>query len=417
MALDSQLAQAIKDVRFNVMDNSTDPRFVDKRIIKLLGSAWDDVIEDIGVSTASPFYSRYDLALVSGQREYLVPTGVGHIVEIGVYDKNNNFLGVHPCFNQDNIRGQGWDWSPPFLVFDRAPASATAGTLRIIFIPRASDYMHQGAIQQDDIVNAGYSKTWVLTLSSGASGNFTVKYRTETTANIATTATAGTVETAIEALASITGVTVTGDAGGPWTIAAGTPTVLAPFTVASQPSGGGTLTIAASAAETVTTVKLDTSPTLGEFDQRPNGFIGGMLRIYDAADGMTDHTVFPWQERRGIGYNAKDNTLTLNAAFDGVVNGLAAGSIKYEIVPLVEPAMFELASIRAAARVLRVVGERSRVQLMQDEYEIQKTTLRRQLGKRNHVKPIGPTSKIDRKTAGQLVSPIRVITSDNIIAT
>ncbi|CAM3744087.1 hypothetical protein ACXYTP_00140 [Tsukamurella ocularis] len=56
-------------------------------------------------------------------------------------------------------------------------------------------------------------------LLGGPQGNFTLSYGGQTTGNIAVTATAATVKTAVEALSSVGAghVTVTGAAGGPWT--------------------------------------------------------------------------------------------------------------------------------------------------------------------------------------------------------
>lgn len=59
----------------------------------------------------------------------------------------------------------------------------------------------------------------VITLQSRPTGGtFTLTFEGQTTGAIAYNASAATVETNLEALSNITGVTVTGDAGGPWTV-------------------------------------------------------------------------------------------------------------------------------------------------------------------------------------------------------
>ncbi len=50
------------------------------------------------------------------------------------------------------------------------------------------------------------------------SGTFTVTYSGQTTGALAYNATAGTIETALEALSTLDGVSVTGSAGGPWAV-------------------------------------------------------------------------------------------------------------------------------------------------------------------------------------------------------
>ena len=57
-----------------------------------------------------------------------------------------------------------------------------------------------------------------IVTTDGTGGTFTLTYDDQETGNIAFDAAAATVETAVELLSNITAVTVTGSAGGPWTI-------------------------------------------------------------------------------------------------------------------------------------------------------------------------------------------------------
>jgi hypothetical protein len=90
----------------------------------------------------------------------------------------------------------------------------------------------------------------VQTLTVGGAGltSFTITYAGQTTGSIAAAATATTVQTALEALSNIApgDVTVTGSAGGPWTVTFGG--TLADTNVAAvttTPTGGtGTVTVA-----------------------------------------------------------------------------------------------------------------------------------------------------------------------------
>ena len=94
----------------------------------------------------------------------------------------------------------------------------------------------------------------VQTLTVGGSGltSFTITYSGQTTGSIDAAATAATVQTALEALSNIApgDVTVTGDAGGPWTLTFGG--TLADTNVAAvttTPTGGsGTVVVATTTA-------------------------------------------------------------------------------------------------------------------------------------------------------------------------
>jgi len=69
--------------------------------------------------------------------------------------------------------------------------------------------------------NTSAPEVQVVTLSNAPSGTFTLGFAGEVTAPIAFNASAATVESALEALAGIDNVTVTGSAGGPWTVSFG----------------------------------------------------------------------------------------------------------------------------------------------------------------------------------------------------
>lgn len=62
--------------------------------------------------------------------------------------------------------------------------------------------------------------SWLVTLGTQSSGNFTLTYKSQTTANIAFNATAATVQSALAALTSIPAgaVAVSGSTGGPYTV-------------------------------------------------------------------------------------------------------------------------------------------------------------------------------------------------------
>ena len=80
--------------------------------------------------------------------------------------------------------------------------------------------------------------TQTVTISGSPSGNFTLTYLGQTTGSIAYNATAATVQTALAALSTVGSgnVSVTGSAGGPWTVVFGS--LLAP----AQPLTASTIT-------------------------------------------------------------------------------------------------------------------------------------------------------------------------------
>jgi YD repeat-containing protein len=72
--------------------------------------------------------------------------------------------------------------------------------------------------QQTDVQGGVVDEVQTVSLASVTRGSFKLKFATEETAAIAFNAAAAAVETALEALAGIDNVAVSGSAGGPWTI-------------------------------------------------------------------------------------------------------------------------------------------------------------------------------------------------------
>jgi hypothetical protein len=93
---------------------------------------------------------------------------------------------------------------------------------------------------------------WTVTLGSPSAGTFTLTYNGQTTSGIAYNAAASAVDTALEALSSIGAgnVTVTGNAGGPYTVTFTGPLANSPLALTGSGAGltGGTFSVAAANA-------------------------------------------------------------------------------------------------------------------------------------------------------------------------
>jgi RHS repeat-associated protein len=74
-------------------------------------------------------------------------------------------------------------------------------------------------VEQTDTQGGPNNETQVVTISDASGGTFTLSFGGQTTAAIAWNADAATVDAALEALSTIDTVSVSGSAGGPWTVA------------------------------------------------------------------------------------------------------------------------------------------------------------------------------------------------------
>ncbi len=167
----------------------------------------------------------------------------------------------------------------------------------------------------------GTGEVQKITLTGGPTGGtFTLTFDGQTTSAIAYNASALTIESDLEGLSTITGVTVTGDSGGPWTV-----TFVDPTGDVSLISGnaasltGGAVTVATTQAATVRRnevqrVTIVGTPTGGTFTLTANPIGGG------------DETT------SGIAYNAAASAvdsaleaLTSWTSGDATVTGSAGG--------------------------------------------------------------------------------------------
>lgn len=391
---------AINDVRRWINDRNVNPTYTNSDILRCLAHAYDTVSEDVfTVPTDKPFM-LFDLPLFEDQREYLLPTGMGHVYELSVLTNTlastvveKMVSAIIPCFNQDDVRGPGWTWNPPMLKFDYPPTIDC--TIRVTFLPRAIDYLHVGLIADTAIRDTNYSNAFLITESSNITGNYKLQWKGVASANIAAGINAAGLKAILEAVAGITTVAVTGSPGA-LTVTFTTPVgIQQPFVVSTVPTTGSvTITAvpnATYAVPTETTLVLASSPSIGEFDPRPNAYIAGRLRIIDAGTPAT-YGAFRWIERDIIEYDPATSTVVLSSPLDFPV--WATGTtVKYEILPMADSTMLLASAVEAARFIHSMTGNTERMAILTREYQRQITTARRQMATRNRARPISPTPK------------------------
>lgn len=122
----------------------------------------------------------------------------------------------------------------------------------------------------------------------------------------------------------------------------------------------------ANTAVTSTTVTLDTTPTVGYFDQRPNAYLGSVLRYLSGAS-PSGYSFFPVQERviTEQTISSTNPVVTVDSAFSPDPS-VASGTLTYEIVPflgwqLIEPLAWNVAMSLHAT----MAGDPSRTKKLQ----------------------------------------------------
>lgn len=145
-AVPGQLSEAVKTVREKINHSSINSKYGTARLVTLLGESWDVVIQDVNAGMGrNPIYATWDITFNTTDKEYLLPAGVGGLVQIAIPDPTTGrTVGIIPAYGLHEIRGPNWVITPPFIRFDLTFNESTDG--RIAFIPRGVDYMHQGSL-------------------------------------------------------------------------------------------------------------------------------------------------------------------------------------------------------------------------------------------------------------------------------
>ena len=113
--------------------------------------------------------------------------------------------------------------------------------------------------------------------------------------------------------------------------------------------------------------------TMGEFDYRPNAFIGHILRVLGthddaAADKVTSgYQIFPLQERLIVGYDQVDQIVWVEPTFDVDADDIVDADLEvvaslgdvgsgftriiYEVIPQLDRSLWWLASVKAATEI------------------------------------------------------------------
>ncbi len=122
-----------------------------------------------------------------------------------------------------------------------------------------------------------------------------------------------------------------------------------------------------------TTIQLDTSPSIGIMDQRPNAYVGAVLRIINSGT--------PWQERIIDTHDVSTNRVTVKIPFDSTNYPSAATSITYEIAPIGWQGLWNAIAIKVAFQmgVARNVSEK-KLSLLDGQYRWAIKAIRDQLG-------------------------------------
>lgn len=161
-------------------------KFTDARLLTLVRRAYSDIIDEINRVSKGAIRARIDISVVSDQREYLLPPGIGRFLEFKKLDTDGNFLWEIEPRHPLAPFGPGFTIEGPMLRLD--PVWKTGETMRVEYQPTAEATIFEATasaatantISTPASVTAGSVDTrtnaylgWVLRIlsDSGGGGN------------------------------------------------------------------------------------------------------------------------------------------------------------------------------------------------------------------------------------------------------
>ena len=224
----------------------------------------------------------------------------------------------------DEANGWSWDGTTGHEVEGSAKTSITSALLRELYsnqtiVTMPGDRLAVSAWFKTSAAFAG-SSTHILNLGSPTGGSFRLNYNGQTTVAMDRLASAATVQTELDKLITIGGVTVTGNAGGPYTI---TITGTADKLIGSSSLVGGNLTITS-----VCPISLAIIPYIGTTAQSP-------VIVNTAGAATVD-----WEELAGSTYVVPDDITSVKVRL-AVNNKATAGEVWWSNISLTKQGLMK----------------------------------------------------------------------------
>lgn len=140
------LSDVVSLIRKATDEPGTTPKYTDGDIVELIQVALDTVLTDIHINTDHPIIIRYEITLVDGTQNYILPPNVGELIRVA---KINSTTGlpeyeVWPGSYQ-NPGGCGWKLEGNVLRLLRDWDSTD--TLELTYMPNSEPLLHLGTAE------------------------------------------------------------------------------------------------------------------------------------------------------------------------------------------------------------------------------------------------------------------------------
>lgn len=135
------LSECVSLVRKATDEPSITPKYTDADIIEYIHSAFDQVTSALNIDTDHPVLVRYDIAVVNGTQEYLLPSNVGEIWRIARIDTTTQ-LPIWELWPSNEFTFSGYGFTVEGNILRFGTPQVVTQTLQVLYVPGGEVSLH-----------------------------------------------------------------------------------------------------------------------------------------------------------------------------------------------------------------------------------------------------------------------------------
>lgn len=135
------LAECVSLVRRATDEPSITPKYTDADIIEYIHSAFDQVLSAINIDTDHPILVRYDVAVVNGTQEYVLPCNVGEIWRVARIDTTTK-LPIWELWPSNEFTFAGYGFTIENNILRFGTPQVVTQTLQVLYVPNSEVSIH-----------------------------------------------------------------------------------------------------------------------------------------------------------------------------------------------------------------------------------------------------------------------------------
>lgn len=147
------LSECVSLIRKATDEPSVDPKYTNSDLIEYIHSAFDQILSAINIDTDHPILCRFDVEVVNGTQEYVIPCTVGEIWRVAKIDETTR-LPVWELWPSNEFTFSGYGFTIEGNILRFGTPQVTTETLQVLYLPN-----NEASIHTATCPNAGSTTT------------------------------------------------------------------------------------------------------------------------------------------------------------------------------------------------------------------------------------------------------------------